>query len=124
MLNSHTYLHDQGNRRTNTVRVDGSKVSYGYDSIGQLKSAAGQESGGGNRLHEQFGYLYDAAGNLGSRTNNILIQTLGVNSLNQLTNATLSGTLAVAGTTAGAASVTVNTLAPRIITVPRSRSRS
>ena len=30
VLNSHTYLHDQGNRRTNTVRVDGSKVSYGY----------------------------------------------------------------------------------------------
>ncbi len=49
------------------------------------------------RLQEQFGYAYDAAGNLNRRTNNALVQTFGVNTLNELTNATRSGTLTVAG---------------------------
>jgi hypothetical protein len=41
------------------------------DNIGQLQTARGKESGGTtNRLHEQLGYAYDAAGNLNSRTNN------------------------------------------------------
>ncbi len=49
------------------------------------------------RLQEQFGYAYDAAWNLNRRTNNALVQTFGVNTLNELTNATRSGTLTVAG---------------------------
>jgi len=48
-------------------------------------------------LQEQFGYAYDAAGNLNRRTNNALVQTFGVNTLNELTNATRSGDLTVAG---------------------------
>jgi hypothetical protein len=49
------------------------------------------------------------AGNLAARTNNALVQSFGVNSLNQLTNGTRTGTLTVAGTTWGpATSVTVN----------------
>jgi RHS repeat-associated protein len=84
-------------------------VNYTYDSLGQLKTAFGYENGGAARLHEKFGYLYDAAGTLSKRTNNALIQTLGVNSLNQLTTGTRSGTLTVAGTTTSAATnVTVN----------------
>jgi len=84
-------------------------VTYTYDSLGQLKTALGYENGGAARLHEKFGYLYDAAGNLSKRTNNALVQTFGVNSLNQLTNGTRSGTLTVAGTTTSAATnVTVN----------------
>jgi hypothetical protein len=48
---------------------------------------------------------------LNYRTNNSLVQTLNVNSLNELATATRSGTLTVAGTTAGAATnVTVNGL--------------
>jgi hypothetical protein len=64
-----------------------------------------------NRLHEQFGYTYDPAGNLNYRTNNALVQTFNVNSLNELTNVGRSGTFTVEGTTTSAATnVTVNTL--------------
>ena len=51
------------------------------------------------RLQEQFGYAYDAAWNLAQRTNNALVQSFGVNNLNELTSATRSVTLTVAGTT-------------------------
>ena len=48
-------------------------LSYTCDNIGQLQATCGKESGGTtNRLHEQLGYAYDAAGNLNSRTNNAL----------------------------------------------------
>ena len=56
--------------------------SVTYDDIGQLKTARGKESGGTSRLHEQFGYAYDAAWNLNYRTNNALTQTYAVNNLN------------------------------------------
>jgi len=102
-LNSHAYGYNVGSQRTNQVRFDGSSVSYTYDNLGQLKAATGKESGGAARLHEKFGYLYDPAGNLSKRTNNALIQTFGVNSLNQLTAGTRSNTLTVAGTTTGPA---------------------
>src|SRR6185369_3143185 len=82
-----------------------------FDSAGQTKTALGYESDFTPRQHEQFKYNYDAAGNLYQRTNNALGQTFGVNNLNQLTNATRSGTLTVGGTTSSAATnVTVNTL--------------
>ena len=76
-----------------------------------MKSATGKEAGGTtNRLQEQFGYAYDAAGNLNRRTNNALVQTFNVNTLNELTTITNKGTLTVAGTTTSAATnVTVNT---------------
>src|SRR6266480_970156 len=68
-----------------------------------------EEFGGSSRLHEQFGYAYDAAGNLNYRTNNALLQTFTDNNLNQLSSAGRSGTLTVAGTTTSAATnVTVN----------------
>src|SRR6266699_485428 len=51
-------------------------------------------------------------GNLNYRTNNALVQTFNVNSLNELTTGTRSGTLTVAGTTTSAATnVSVNSLA-------------
>src|SRR5579885_3112884 len=50
------------------------------------------------RLQEQFGYAYDKAWNLQFRTNNAMMETFGVNSLNELTNFSRSGTLTVAGT--------------------------
>ncbi|MGH7953765.1 MAG: RHS repeat-associated core domain-containing protein, partial [Limisphaerales bacterium] len=85
-------------------------INYGYDHIGQLKTAKATESGGGaNRLNEQFGYAYDSANNLNVRTNNTLTETFGVNSVNELTNATRAGTLTAAGNTAQTAtSVSVN----------------
>src|SRR5207247_10507318 len=56
----------------------------------------------------QVGDPYDPAGNLNARPNNALVQTFGVNNLNEPSNDTRSGTLTVAGGTSGTAtSVTV-----------------
>ncbi|MBI3851947.1 MAG: RHS repeat-associated core domain-containing protein [Verrucomicrobia bacterium] len=110
VLNSHEYLNNSGNQRTKQTFTASNYVDYTYDGIGQLKTAFGKESGGTtNRLQEQLGYAYDAAHNLNCRTNNALVQAFNVNNLNELTTATNSGTLTVAGTTTSAATnVTVN----------------
>ena len=115
LLNQHLYDYNDLNQRTKQTRVGTSftsSVDYGYDALGQLVDATGKENSGTTaRLQEQFGYAYDAAGNLNRRTNNALVQSFTVNTLNQLSNATRSGTLTVAGaTTTNASSVTVNTL--------------
>jgi RHS repeat-associated protein len=112
LLNKHEYGYNVGNERTQQVFTASNYVNYAYDNIGQLKTAFGYESNSTARLHEQFGYAYDAAGNLNVRTNNALIQNFGVNSLNQLSNITrnATNTLTVAGTTTSTATnVTVNT---------------
>lgn len=109
VINSHAYGLDDAGRRIRQTRTDGGYADYEYDPSGQLITARGKELGGvTNRLFEQFGYSYDAAGNLARRTNNALVQTLSVDSLNQLTSGSRAGTLTVAGnTTASATSATV-----------------
>ncbi|HYG36840.1 MAG TPA: RHS repeat-associated core domain-containing protein [Clostridia bacterium] len=108
LLNRHSYAYNLANLRTRQTRTDTAYVDYTYDKIGQLRTAKASEDAG-PRLQEQFGYAYDAAGNLNYRTNNALVQTFGVNSLNQLTTVARTGTLTVAGTTTtNASSVTVN----------------
>lgn len=66
-----------------------------------MSTTAGKRSAGGvtNRWQEQFGYAYDAAGNLNYRTNYTLLQRFNVNSLNELTTVTNGGRLTVAGST-------------------------
>jgi RHS repeat-associated protein len=110
-LDSYAYGYNQAGQRTNVTRTLGDFVSYTYDNEGELKTALGKVSGGAtNRWQEQFGYTYDAAGNLNYRTNNALIQTFNLNSLNELLAIDHSGTLTVAGTTTSpATNVTVNT---------------
>jgi RHS repeat-associated protein len=111
LLNQHVYNYNDLDQRTNQIRLDGDYVDYAYDPLQQLIGAKGKEYGGStNRLHEQMGYAYDAAGNLQRRTNNALVQSFAVNSLNELSNVTWSGTLTVGGhTDAAATNVTVNT---------------
>ena len=85
-LNSHSYTNNLAGQRISQTRVDGSYVAYTDDNEGQLISAKGFETNGSpSRSLEQFGYGYDAAGNLNYRTNNALIQTFAVNSGNELT---------------------------------------
>ncbi len=108
-LDSQKYVFDADSRRIQQTRTDNSTVAYTYDSIGQLKTASAREAGSTLRLNEQFGYVYDAVGNLSVRTNNTLTQSFTANSVNQITNASRSGTMTVAGNTAQAVtSVTVN----------------
>jgi len=101
VANEHSYSYDAGNERTQQVFTAGNLINYTYDKIGQLKTALGFEPMGTpatNRLQEQFGYGYDKAWNLNYRTNNALVDTFNVNSLNELTTETNHGTLTVAGT--------------------------
>ena len=111
-LNSHGYGLNVGNQRTSQTRMGPgytNTMDYGYDPLGQLLSATGKEVDGSTRLHEKFGYAYDAGGNLKTRTNNALIQSFTVNEVNQLTNVTRTGTLTVSGNTSSKASdVTVS----------------
>ena len=109
-MNSHSYAYDPAGQPTRQTRLAGDFVNYTYDNIGQLKTALGHESGGTiSRAQEQLGCAYDPAGNLNYRTNNALLETLGLNGVNELTTALASGTLTVAGATAGlATNVTVS----------------
>jgi hypothetical protein len=114
ILNSHSYAYNTASQRTGQTNTAGDFRIFGYDPSGQLTSSTGKEPGGTtNRLHEQFGYAYDFAGNLNFRTNNGpnsgLVQTFTVNSLNELSSITRTGTLTVAGTTTSlATNVAVN----------------
>jgi RHS repeat-associated protein len=117
VLSSNFYAYNNGHQRTRTTRANGSTVDYTYDPIGQLVGAIGKEPGAGTpvRQLEDLRYVYDPAGNLFRRTNNTttspLIQTFGVNALNQLTNVTPTGTVTVFGTTGtNATAVNVNGL--------------
>jgi YD repeat-containing protein len=111
ILDSQSYAYNQANQRIGETNTAGDYRNYTYDNEGELLTAIGKEAGGvTNRLNEQFGYGYDAAGNLNWRTNNAFIQNFGVNSLNELTQVTNNGQLTVAGTTTSpATNVTVNT---------------
>jgi RHS repeat-associated protein len=113
VLDSYTYVYNQAGQRTSVTRTAGDAVNYSYDNEGELKTAVGKEVGGTtNRWQEQFGYAYDGAGNLYQRTNYSLLQSFGVNNLNELTTLTNAGQLTVAGsTTSPATNVTVNSLA-------------
>src|SRR6266436_3473880 len=111
LLGSWAYGYNLGSQRTNVTRTDSSFVNYAYDPLGQVKTALGKEGAGATRWHEQFGYAYDAAGNLNLRTNNDLVQAFNVNSLNELSTVSRTTNMTVAGTTTSAATnVTVNGL--------------
>lgn len=111
LLNAHAYGYNLAGQRTALTNTAGDYRSYTFDNAGQLKTALGYEADATSRLNEQMGYAYDPAGNLNQRTNNALVQTFNVNSLNELNTVTRSGTLTVAGnTTTAATNVTVNAL--------------
>jgi RHS repeat-associated protein len=114
-LDGYVYGLDALGLRTNVTRQLGlttNIITASYDGIGELSSWTAKESSGTPRQNEQLGYGYDAGNNLYLRTNNALVQTFTVNSLNQLNNVTRTGTLTVSGALpAPASSVTVNSAA-------------
>ena len=118
-LDSHAYVYDGGNRRTRQTRtaseyLNGSYVDFTYDDMGELLSAAGSElPSGPSRVHEQFAYKYDAAGNLtnraiGTGAGNQVVETFTPDSLNELTNVWRNTAFTVSGrTTTNATNVNV-----------------
>jgi len=111
VLDGQSYGYNQASQRTAETNAAGDFRNYAYDNAGELTSAIGKELNGVTpRWQEQFGYGYDASGNLNIRTNNTLVQNFGVNTLNELTTIANGGRLTVAGTTTSpATNVTVNT---------------
>jgi RHS repeat-associated protein len=79
-LDSATYGYNTANQRTTFTNAAGTNVSYTYDSIGQLKAADSSLN------TEDRGYVYDAAWNLGTRTNNGVTTSFTVDTKNELTN--------------------------------------
>jgi RHS repeat-associated protein len=97
-LDSAYYVYNTVGQRTSETNVAGDYRNYTYDNEGELVTAKGEEAGGSaSRLQEQLGYVYDAAGNLNFRTNNLFVTAFTVNNLNELSNSTSSGTFTVAG---------------------------
>jgi RHS repeat-associated protein len=80
ILDSATYGYNAGNQRTTFTNAAGTYVAYTYDAIGQLKVADSSVN------TEDRGYLYDAAWNLSTRTNNGATTTFTVDTKNELTN--------------------------------------
>jgi len=109
VLDAQAYTYDANGSRTSVTRADNAVVNYGYDAIGQLVSAVGQEAGGLLRGNENFSYGYDPAGNLQMRTNNTLIQCFNTDNANELVNITRNNDLlTVAGSLNGSNNFTVN----------------
>jgi len=92
VLNQHQYQYS-GHLRSKMTRTDGSYQDYTHDGADQLKTALTYTSGGTPIGGENRGYVYDAAGNLNTRTNNAAVQSFGVDSVNQL-NSSPVGTVA------------------------------
>ena len=117
-LDGYSHQYDAMGLRTNIVRnlgLTSSSVNVGYDNIGQLTSWLAKDTNGTARLNEQFGFGYDAAHNVHSRTNGALTQTFGTDAANQLNSVSRSGTFTLSGTTpAPATNVTVNGQAAQI----------
>src|ERR1044071_706424 len=79
ILDKSEYLYNAGNQRIRQTRTDASYYTNTYDNIGQLKVADSTVN------TEDRGYLYDAAWNLASRTNNGTATSFTADSKNQLT---------------------------------------
>src|SRR5487761_2416946 len=111
-LDGYTYGLDPLGLKTNLTRDFGltrSSVKVGYDNIQQLIAWNASETNGTPRLNEQFGWAYDAANNLLSRTNKLLVQTFTVDAADELINVSRTGTFTLSGATpAPANSVIVN----------------
>src|SRR5438034_2864184 len=98
----YSYTHNPLGLRTNIVRDFGlttNSVTVGYDTIDEIISWSAKESSGSPHLNEQFGFGFDKAHNLQSRTNGALIQTFNNDRGNEVTNISRTGTLTVSGST-------------------------
>src|SRR6266404_3717775 len=100
VLDGYSYTHDPLGLRTNIVRDFGmttNSVTVGHDTIDEIISWSAKESSGSPRLNEQFGFGFDKAHNLQSRTNGALVQAFNIDRVNEVTNIGRTGTLTVSG---------------------------
>jgi RHS repeat-associated protein len=114
-VSSSAYGYNSANQRTSMTNADGSYWVYGYDSLGQVTSAAKHWSDGTSVAGEQFGDTFDNIGNrinsqMGGNEKGVGLRNANytVNSLNQYTNRTVPGAADLIGSATNTAAVTVN----------------
>jgi RHS repeat-associated protein len=117
VLSGHDYTLDEMNRRTAALRQDGSKWTYGYNSRGEVTSAAKEDAAQIPEPGKQYGFAFDGLGNRTSSTvssvaDNEVLRTTGytANELNQYSEIThpQPGWMVLRGSANPAASVTID----------------
>ncbi len=102
------YGFNDANQRTKATREDNTYWSYGYDDLGQVKTAAKHEATAAIRLGQDYGYDFDTIGNRLTTTTNGNTATYSPSLLNQYDTRTVPGEVDVIGSAAADATVTVN----------------
>ncbi|MBI4658078.1 MAG: hypothetical protein HY735_04370 [Verrucomicrobia bacterium] len=113
---SYGSIYNDANQRTRVNLGDGSYLSYGYDSLGQVTSGKRYWSDNGPVPGQQFEYSFDSIGNRtlakmgGDSSGGNLRQASysGLNLRNQYGSRSIPGAVDVMGMANGSASVTVN----------------
>ncbi len=99
IVDAETCVRDPLGLPTNITRnlgLTANTITPTYDAISEVTGWLGAENGT-NRLNEQLKYQYDAAGNLITRTNNALVQTFTVDTLNQISTVSRTGSFTFTG---------------------------
>jgi len=109
------YGYNPANQRTVVTNSDGSRISFGYDQLGQVILARKSFSDGTPVAGQQFEYAFDDIGNrkyAGEGGNEwgsgLRYQNYSVNNLNQYTQRTVPGGVDVIGAANSNATVTLN----------------
>ncbi len=114
-VNSFDYQLNSANQRTRVTLADGSFWVYGYDALGQVKSAKRYWSDWTPVAGQQFEFAFDDIGNrtstlVGGDANGTGLRSAsyGANALNQYTNRTVPGAVDILGAAYALSTVTVN----------------
>ena len=114
-MSSYGYDYNQANQRVKVTEADGSYWIYLYDALGQVKSGKKYWSDGKIVAGQQFEYGFDDIGNRKTAASggdqwgvNLQYENYTVNSLNQYSQRTVPGVKDVIGTALTNATVTVN----------------
>jgi len=109
VLSSFAYTYNDADQRTAVAREDAHHIDYGYDPIGQLLSAQGQNADSSPRPGQDFEFAYDATGNPLLQNRNGFLLTNTFNELNQNVTSLWGGAMSVIGAiNTQEADVTVN----------------
>jgi RHS repeat-associated protein len=103
-----TYHYDPAGNRDTATLPDTTLWSYGYDTVGQLRSGTKELSDSTALAGYQFGYTFDGMGNRLTATRGTRTASYTPNPLDQYASRTVPGYVNVLGKAASSAMVTVN----------------
>jgi len=113
---SFNYAYNSANQRTSVTNADGSFWLYQYDTLGQVTSGKKYWTDGSPVAGQQFEYGFDDIGNRKTAASGgnewgagLRYENYTANLLNQYTNRTVPGSADIVGAASTNATVTVNT---------------